>query len=528
MSLINPVPQNTIIKAYKAVPWDNSLKDIRLFDTPAQRDTFLNALLAGQWNQCSVVSVGKSIRVAAYYNNCIECNYLSFVNPQEGTKARTFYAYITSVNYVNVNTVEFTYEIDWIQTYLFDFVFEECLVEREHVNDDTMGKHVLEEGLEVGEYQVDYQQYMDFNPALVINVLPSNLVAQVPDNMYIPGYTRVFNVKSIDDRASLNAMLEMYNNTPERITTIFMGVLEMKPTNPMDPQSTFFHKTMHISEETSFNDSAAGPGATPYTPQNNKMLCYPYKLITADNYCGSVAQYRWENFNTPGSGDFAIEGSALPKPAMQFFPIDYRKTASTAEQRNTYEQEGLWYENFPAVNYATDSFRAWVSQYGTSFAVETAASVGLSLTTMAASIGTGNPMGAVSGAFGAVNAATSAYQEYKDHKLHSVQSHGGVSTSGLAYARDAVGFRITEYSISQDMAKRIDKFFTRYGYHVEEVKVPNIRGRRYLNYVRCSEALVAGNISVDAKLQMERALKQGTTFWHIDNMGGVITSNPIV
>lgn len=529
MSLITPLPQNTLIKAYTGVPWDRNLRDIRLFDTESQRNAFFaqSGRLKGQWNNCSIVSIGKSIRVEADYNACLECNYLSFQNVEEGQYSRVFYAYVTSVEYVNVNTVQFSYEIDWIQTYLFDFVIGSFLVEREHVNDDTQGKYILEEGISFGEYQVDRQTYMDFNPALVVNILQESYAAQLPDNMYVPGVTYVADITKQADITYLNTKLEAQNATPERVTAIFMGVVEMQPNDPDNPASTFFHKTMQISEDLQFLQNA-GNVTGAYVPQNKKLLCAPYKFLTADNYTGSVNQYRWECFNSVGTADFAVEGSAMPKPAMQFFPIDYRKVTNSSTMRNTYEQEGLWYENFPAVNYVSDTFKAWVSQYGTSFAVENAASIGMNVVGMAANIATGNFGSAVGNAASAVTGATSAYQEYKDHKLHSLQSHGGVSTSGLAYARDSVGFRITAYSIRQEDAKRIDKYFTRYGYRVEEVKVPNIRGRQYCNYVRGVDSVVNGNVAVDAKLQLERALDQGTTFWHTDDIGADLTSNPIV
>lgn len=528
MSLITPIPQNTIIKAYSGIPWDNSLQDIRLFENESERQSFLAGHLKGQWNNCSIVSTGKSIKVEADYTNCMELNYLSWQNIREGETSRIFYAYITAVNYVNVNAVEIIYEVDWIQTYLFDFVFEESLVEREHVNDDIQGKYVLEEGLEIGEYIVDRQEYFDFKPAIVINVLRNEYMATITDNMYIPGRTNVYDIGKTLDMQALNNLLEQYNNVPERITTMFMGVKDMQPNDPDNPQSTFFYKSMVEIETTVFNDLASTSSADSYTPQNKKMLCYPYKLMTADNYNGSVNQYRWEDFNNVGVANFQIEGSAMPKPTMTFFPTDYRGVKSTAQERNTYEQESLWYDNFPCVNYVTDTFKAWVSQYGNSYAVETAAKIGLSVASMAESLGKGNVVQGLGSAFSAVETGINAYQEYNEHKIHSLQVHGNVSMAGLAYSRDAVGFRVTQYSIRKSRAMDIDKFFTRYGYRVEAVKIPNIRGRQNLNYVRCNGAIVAGNIAVDAKLQMERALNQGVTFWHVNNVGGTISTNPII
>lgn len=530
MSITQPLPQSTVIKAYKGVAWDKSLKDIRWFATVAERESYLASLLLATWNNCSIVSTGKSIRVEGEYNACVECNYLTWQNgnSQSGVPGRKFFAWITAVNYVNAQTVEFQYEVDWIQTYRFEFAFGSCMIEREHVTDDIQGKYVLDERIETGEYKIDRQEYMDFEPALVINYLRNEYMAQIVDNMYTPGKTYVAPISNTTKISTVNEILADYNNAPERITSLFMGVANMDTPTPGDQLSTLFHTQMTQLEETAFTDLSDTSTSDSYIPQNKKMLCYPYKFMTADNYNGSVVQYRWENFNTVGSATFIIEGCAMPKPAMQFFPIDYRSTKATSTARNTYEQESLTYDNFPFVNYATDAFKAWVSQYGTSFAVETGASIVGQVVGMAASIGIGNYAGAIAGVAGVAETATSAYAEYNEHKIHSKQNHGSVSTSGLSYARGEVGFRVTQYSITKEMAKRIDKYLTRYGYRVERIGTPNIYGRQYFNYVKCSEVEVAGNIAVDAKLQMEEALTKGTTFWHINNMTSEISSNPIV
>lgn len=524
MSIVTPIPQNTNIKAYKGIPWDRTLQDIRLFDTAAQRNSFLNPHLIGQWNNCSIASVGRSIRVQAYYNNCMECNYLSFVNTQEGTPDRTFYAYVTAVNYINVNTVEFVYEIDWIQSYLFDFVFEECFVEREHVNDDVQGNYVLEEGIDFGEYVIDQKTNKTFQPSVVINFIRDAYSAAITDGIYLPGHVSVIDLTKETNRDALNSILTEFNATPERITSFFMGVVDMQTATPEDPNTTFFYKNFTILEDDYFHI----PGGGTFIPQNNKLLCYPYKFLTADNFSGSVQQYRWELFNTAGRADFTIEGSAIPKPCMMLFPFDYRQSKADASQTNNYEQECLFYENFPAIPYISDSYQAWVSQYGMSFAVEQAAQVGVSVAGTLGSLAVGNIPGAITGAATGVANYAESQANVKEKKIHALQSHGGVSTSGLSYARGDVGFRLTEYSIGIEDARRIDKFFTRYGYKVDKVKTPNIRGRQNVNYVKCSTGRVAGNIAVDAKIQMEQALQQGTSFWHVNNIGGEVTSNPIV
>lgn len=516
MSLVSPIQQGSIIKIYEGVAWDSTLENIRWFTSESERSAYLSPKVAGVWQSCSVVKTGKSIRVQALYNDCIDCNYLSFVNPNMGDTTRTYYAWVTSVNYVNAQTVEIEYEIDWIQTYMFDYVFESCLVEREHVSDDTFGLHVVPEDFDTGEYIVDdvYQKY--FEPAAILfYVAKDNYSANVKDNMYLPG-NMAFG--TLSDMSGINNALETFNDTPERITSLFMGV-----TNMIGGESTFFSTTFTTGMSQSFHE-----GSDSYVPQNKKSLIYPYKLCTLDNLQGDVEQFRWEDSNTKGSLTFAVEGAAMPKPSMVCFPINYKDLSPTSDHDNQYSQQMVVYNNFPSCPYITDSYAAWVSQYGTSKAITQAASVLTGLATLGSSLATGNIAGMVAGGSGLVSQITSYSQEKRDHQIHSLQQHGSISESGLQYARDMIGFRATQYSIKNKAAKRIDGFFTRYGYKVDEVKVPNITGRQYVNYVKCKSGHVGGNIAVDAKLAMERALTQGTSFWHINNIDGELTSNPIV
>lgn len=516
MSLISPVPQSTTIKLYKGIPWDATLENIRLFDTDTQRATYLSARTMGTWENCSVVSIGKRIRIQGLYNNLVDANYLSFTNGGFGDTARTYYAFVTSVDYVNAQTVELEYEVDWIQTYLFEFNYETCLVEREHVNDDTFGLNVVPEDLDTGEFIVDTVNTQDFDPAVILMYVDKKeWQSNIRDNMYMPGSV-VFG--TMGDVTVINTTLDELNDTPERVSALFMGVTAM-----IGSGTTFFSQSFTVHEFNNFIE-----GTTVYAPQNNKVRIYPYKFCTLDNLQGDVEQFHWEDSNTPGSMTFAVEGAALPKPSMICFPIDYKNLSATDTHNNNYSQQMVVYNNFPACPYVSDTFKAWVSEFGTSKAITQAASVITGGMGIVGGIATGNVAGAASSATNLVNNMVGYAQEKKSHQIHSLQQHGSVSESGLQYARDMIGFRVTHYSIKVKAAMRIDAFFTRYGYRVDEVKVPNIRGRANVNYVKCAVGHVGGNIATDAKLAMERALSQGTSFWHIDDIDSVLASNPIV
>lgn len=519
MSIISPFPQNTQIYLYEGIPWSNDYSDIRLFSSESERDTFLQSKVKGGWPSCSIVKNGR-IRLTGQINDMVTCNYMSFRNYGAGQleNLKTFYCFITSVEYVNINTVEVQYEIDWIQSYLFDFEYGECFIEREHVNDDGVGKNVLEEGLETGEMSVHNVQQHIFDPAIRLLYLSA-----AQDNVELQttkGIINAINYMAGSDFASgfdrFEAVLSQLNSYGGSNDVADMCMIADGMQYP-----TGLHQTFNVQND----GNTFTWGTQSYTAVNNKMQCYPYKFMTVDNYEGSVEQYRYENF-ADTTMSFAIEGTDMPKPCMECFPINYMGWKGTSEVPNTYQQMSVMFTNFPEIPWTSDTFRAWVSQNSATLVSEGLGKV-IQAGVGTAMLASGNLAGVGLLASGATGAASLA-ENIQQHKLHSHELQGSIPSSGMSYFRNTVGFRVTQYCLKPDMAKRIDRLFTRYGYTVNASKIPNITGRQYVNYCKCKVARVDGNIPVDAKNIMENALLKGASFWHTNDMDMEITTNPIV
>ena len=73
----------------------------------------------------------------------------------------------------------------------------------------------------------------------------------------------------------------------------------------------------------------------------------------------------------------------------------------------------------------------------------------------------------------------------------------------------------------------VDAFFDRYGYKVMRLKTPNINTRPCWNYVKCSEAHVAGTFPYVYKQQVENMLNAGCTFWNVGARDIGDYSNPV-
>ena len=152
-----PTP-DTVVKILRGIELDRDLENTYRFASLSAQQNFFSApervkfsLENLQYLRTGENSIKVELKTAALY----DCNYLMFQNTgyrDASGRTRWFYAFIDRVDYVNEATSEIIYTIDPMQTWLFDFKFADCMVEREHVRDDRIGKNVISEPVECGDY----------------------------------------------------------------------------------------------------------------------------------------------------------------------------------------------------------------------------------------------------------------------------------------------------------------------------------------------------------------------------------------
>ena len=94
-----------------------------------------------------------TIRFPANFDDIMQYNYVMYRN--EAYSNKWFYAFITGMEYLNDNVTAISIKTDVWQTWQFDLVYKKTFVEREHVNNDTIGSNTIEEGLELGDYMIN-------------------------------------------------------------------------------------------------------------------------------------------------------------------------------------------------------------------------------------------------------------------------------------------------------------------------------------------------------------------------------------
>ena len=120
--------------------------------------------------------------------------------------------------------------------------------------------------------------------------------------------------------------------------------------------------------------------------------------------------------------------------------------------------------------------------------------------------------------------------ERYEHSFMPPQANGNMNSGDVNFALGICDFIFYHYSIKPEFARVIDDFFTRFGYQTNKVKVPNITGRTYWNYIKIgtSEELVNGNIPNNYVIEINGIAETGTTIWHNhDNIGNYSLNNTI-
>lgn len=131
------------------------------FTNKAQQEEYFLSLPHLLVNHISYQRKDGIIRYPEHIDKLYEYNYVMYKN--RNYKNKFFYAYITRMEYVNDNMTNIYIKTDTYQTWMFNLEFKKSFIEREHVNDDTIGKHTIPEGLEHGEYIVNDVEYDNYN-----------------------------------------------------------------------------------------------------------------------------------------------------------------------------------------------------------------------------------------------------------------------------------------------------------------------------------------------------------------------------
>ena len=114
--------------------------------------------------------------------------------------------------------------------------------------------------------------------------------------------------------------------------------------------------------------------------------------------------------------------------------------------------------------------------------------------------------------------------KYETGNMVNVPS--GVQSASCMVANRKQNFYCFELNIIADDARRIDDFFSLYGYATNRIKIPNISGRPQWNYVQTQGCILNGNVPADIRTTIAQIFDSGIRFWNNgDNIGNYNLTN---
>lgn len=391
----------TFILLYEKVPLDPSYS-ISIAHTSQTREAFFRQFLKAEFNNQSYQRLNKNtLRIQAYAEDILGCNYLSFQN----RAGKRIYAFITSLNYINENTTEITYIVDLLQTYYYDITVQPCLVEREHTSTDELWQHVQPEGIAVNYYEtlsLNYSKNFAGWEAVVITTLEEDgskgsggddsntgsedgdkdddnqetkesteITEKAPQGSvwqgtahFIDGVYVGAKVLAFTDTAKYTAFFDGVSNngTEEGVVTSYMFPASFDKAAKVDANTGQVSGGVH-----SLNTSQAlattlkptfGALAGGYTPKNKKLYTHPFHYLLVSS--GDDSQdLRFEYFSNPASITFQETCTILPNPSAMSVPMSYAEVGQNNRANYLYMTS---LSGFPQCSYVIDSYKAWCAQ----------------------------------------------------------------------------------------------------------------------------------------------------------------------
>lgn len=571
------IPPNSDVVLCRGVPIESDYKYTLYFDSIAAQNNYFFSKAFKQFHNVSYQRERRNyITLDIPATQVYACNYLLFKNTSYGEK--WFFAFVDSVEYVNDNVTDIHYELDMMQTWMFEYTLMQCLVEREHSVTDKIFENTKPENIGYGELMCGVSQNLLSSRGLlgeyacVITSKPYSTGGDDPIKLYsqfcpVYGY-----IGSAED---MNVLVQDFVRSGQQDAVLSVTVANALMARGADethfdmpkivPKEDFkfvcYGVTSGIYEgEEQFKDRLPNG----YKPRNKKLFGYPYNQLWVSNNQGTVNEYRYEDFKIDKDGFFHMEvaASGISSPECVLYPLDYRGVAK-------YYDHALVLTGYPTVPWIGDTYKAYMAMNRNQIenAVFTQGANGL-MNTVSAFLGgamtvnnaadmlqaakadasnagktvsqttkTGLRQQATGGIFSAIGTAGTSIIDFMttvwqvEAKLQDVSNIppnvGGLSGAGsVTNALSRFDYSTYYMCVKPEYAEIVDKFFDMFGYNTCTVKVPNTHSRPHWNYVKTIGCEIQGFLPQEAANIIKAVYDHGVTFWkHGDEVGNYTLDN---
>lgn len=528
-------------------PLEDDMKNTLYFANATAQKSYMDNQVLHTYVNVSYQRDTSTFRCPAQIDSIRNCNYIMYQNTAYSNK--WFYGFIKKMVYISDGLTDVQFEIDPIQTFMFDVTVRPCFVEREHTNNDTVGANTLPENVELGEYvknsNVGTPQIgantMWYCVAVSevlgsINHMPSSMVNGLPNGLFYIFTDSVSTIHSIariyDDAGKSTAIYSMFVFPKQLLyirqgdsgtwayqgaTWSYSGKTYSTTLSVQVPTSNSLVGTI-VESRTISKPTRVGLS---YEPRNKKLLTFPYCYFNISNNSGTTVTYHYEDFS--GNPSFNLVGVLSDGCSSKLYPTNYKNMSIfTGDVQDNSFEYGVTGGKYPSISWNSDAYTNWLTQN----AVNIGVGIGGTALSTVGSVATGNYLGATTTLLSGVSNAVSQFYQAS---LLPDQAKGNTNVGDLNFTAHKNKFTVFPLSIKPEYARIIDDYFDLLGYQTNRVKVPNTNHRQNWWYTKTIDCNITGNVPNDYMNTIKQAYNNGITFWrNPSNFLNYSVSNAIV
>ena len=574
------VTPDSEIEIFIAQPLDKDNKHTFLFETRQAQNDYFEQHVYQVVRNYSFIKEDKSVniqidRTIFTYADIAQCNYMRFKNTAFYNK--WFYAFIDSVELVNIGCAKIHFTIDVMQTWLpnIDYQFEPTFIEREHSITDVIGDNLIEEDLEVGNYVMGRQQspiHYDEGTHYLVDLTHMRIVIAIGEHIDITNlgggsysfaatgepaatYYGEKNVGAVQyicfesDSAGLRAYAQIMDwlanqGKIDEILCIFWfpaqftepeidneGTIHTSGSTVTDiPIGSAFAYDVVIPADFRNDTSISQNNIDGYVPKNNKLFTYPYNFLQVITPSGTKI-FKYELFDgavSEGNCYFTFYGAVSPSGSIQIYPLLYARRAALGtdivEVENSVSVSG-----FPQITFNNDLMKAYVAQKASemgsrSYIGQLIMNTGYNMMPSPLHLTGSGEEKQITGYGSVVKSGLSGVSQFfndvanVNRRIHQLEVAPVRVNGDVA---DVTGLQIgamqpffVNKHITAEFAKIIDDYFTMFGYACRRVKTPALHNRTNYTFIK-TKGIHFHLTAFPANIGEEIAsiFNSGITFW---------------
>lgn len=342
-----------------------------------------------------------------------------------------------------------------------------------------------------------------------------------------------------------------------------LTTLRSHQTSIVTTENALFRTVYEVGKFTTGNEILVSSRPTAldgYTPKNKKLLTYPFAQLVAYNNNGGVKNYRYEYFTDPTQVKFSAYGTTTAEAKLRIAPLNYKGFTTG---KNVDFAESIDTAPYPIVSMVGDSYNIWLAQNRNRYEaqwdnLQMGMTTGIASSAVNGALGVLSGGGSVNGSYtnfatgqtthtmsgelnkGAVVGSTGGmlsqavnYMQQAKNLLATAEDNSlmpntckGVQSQGIAYQNDKV-ISFYNKTIDRQHAKRIDDYYTMFGYPINEIKAISRKNRTGFTFIKTVDCHINSlSMSEENRERIETAFNNGIRFWaNVDHIGDYSISN---